>query len=38
MKGEENGVVVYEEGDFCVVFGNIHDNPELLEGGENDNG
>lgn len=47
---EENGVVVFEEGEFCVVFGNveahviadiafncyvrgnIHDNPELLEG------
>lgn len=47
---EENGVVVFEEGEFCVVFGNvithgisdiayscyirgnIHNNPELLEG------
>ena len=47
---EENGVVVFKEGEFCVVFdnvithgisaiayrcyikGNIHDNPELMEG------
>lgn len=47
---EENGAVVFEEGEFCVEFGNviehgiadiafnrcvmgnIHDNPELLEG------
>lgn len=44
---EENGVVVFKESEFCVVFdnvithgisdscyirGNIHDNPELMEG------
>ena len=49
---EENGVVEFVDGEFCVVFGNIethgiadiacccyvigniHDNPELLKGGE----
>ena len=49
---EENGVVLFFEGEYCVSFdneftygfadiacscyvnGNIHDNPELLKGGE----
>ena len=49
---EENGVVEFVDGEFCVVFGNlethgiadiacccyvignIHDNPELMKGGE----